>query len=45
MNSASDTNPTGPNDHIPRWGWGEVRGPFESVGSICAFPTDEKIIP
>jgi hemoglobin len=45
MNSASDTNPTGPNDHIPRWDWGSVRGPFESVGSICAFPTDEKIIP
>ena len=45
MNSATDENPTGPHDHIPRWDWGSVKGPFESVGSICAFPTDENIIP
>src|SRR5581483_12498504 len=31
MNSALTENPTGPNDHSPRWGWGEVRGPFENV--------------
>ena len=45
MNSQLDENPTAPGDHIPRWGWGSVRGPFESVGSICQFPTDEEIIP
>jgi hemoglobin len=45
MNSATDVNPTGPTDHIPRWGWGSVKGPFDAVGSICAFPTEEKIIP
>jgi len=45
MNSALDENPTGPNDHIPRWGWGSVRGPYESVGSICQFPVDEEIVP
>jgi hemoglobin len=45
MNSALEENPTGPNDHVPRWDWGSVRGPFDSVGSICSFPTDEKIIP
>ena len=45
MNSQLDENPTGPNDHIPRFGWGSVKGPWESVGSICQFPVEEKIIP
>ena len=45
MNSQLDENPTEPNDHIPRWGWGSVKGPFESVGSICQFPTEEEIVP
>jgi hemoglobin len=46
MNSGLDENPIGPNDHIPRFGWGSVDGPFEAVGSICTFPVkDEKIIP
>lgn len=44
MNSQLDENPVGPTDHIPRWGWGEVRGPFEAVGSICQFPTEEEIV-
>ena len=46
MNSGLDENPVGPNDHIPRFGWGSVEGPFDSVGSICSFPVkDEKIVP
>jgi len=46
QNSALDENPVGPNEHIPRFGWGSVEGPYESVGTICAFPVkDEKIIP
>ncbi len=45
MNSQLDENPTGPNDHIPRFGWGSVRGPFESVGSICNFEVEEEIVP
>src|SRR5437764_989790 len=45
-NSGLDENPVGPNDHIPRFGWGSVEGPFDSVGSICSFPVkDEKIVP
>jgi hemoglobin len=42
---SADENPTAPGDHIPRWGWGSVRGPYDSVGSICQFPTDEEIVP
>jgi hemoglobin len=34
-------NPIDPKDHIPRWGWGDVRGPYEVVGSICQFPLPE----
>ncbi|MBI1331496.1 MAG: globin [Armatimonadetes bacterium] len=45
MNSQMDENPVGPDDHIPRFGWGSVRGPWESVGSICNFELDEEIIP
>ena len=46
MNSALTENSVGPEDHLPRFGWGSVRGPYESVGSICGFPVDdEKIIP
>ena len=45
MNSQLDENPVGPNDHIPRFGWGSVKGPWESVGSICTFETEEEIIP
>ena len=46
MNSGLNENPVGPDDHIPRFGWGSVEGPFDTVGSICAFPVkDEKIIP
>jgi hemoglobin len=37
QNSASDQNPVQSGDHIPRFGWGSVRGPYEIVGSICAF--------
>lgn len=45
MNSQLDENPIGPEDHIPRFGWGSVKGPWESVGSICNFPVEEDIIP
>ncbi len=45
MNSQLDENPVGPEDHIPRFGWGNVRGPWESVGSICSFRLDEEIVP
>jgi hemoglobin len=44
MNSQLTENPVGPDDHLPRFGWGSVRGPYEAVGSICNFPLDEKII-
>jgi len=42
MNSQLSENPTGPDDHLPRFGWGSVRGPYEVVGSICSFPLDDK---
>lgn len=45
MNSQQNENPTSPGDHIPRWGWGSVHGPYDAVGSICQFPADEEIIP
>jgi hemoglobin len=44
INSQLDENPTGPNDHIPRFGWGSVKGPREAVGSICQFPVEEEIV-
>ncbi|SRR6266496_1437604 len=44
-NSQLYENPVGPTEHLPRFGWGSVEGPFEVVGSICTFPLDEKIIP
>ena len=34
MNSQLDENPTTPEEHIPKWGWGEVKGPYEVVGSL-----------
>lgn len=45
MNSQLTENPVRPSDHLPRFGWGSVRGPYEAVGSICSFSLDEKIIP
>lgn len=45
MNSQLTENPVGPGEHLPRFGWGSVRGPYEVVGGICSFPVDEKIIP
>jgi len=45
MNSQLTENPVGPEDHLPRFGWGSVRGPYEVVGSICSFPVDDKIVP
>jgi hemoglobin len=41
LNSKLTDNPTGPHDHIPRWDWGSVRGPFDVVGSICQFDVDD----
>lgn len=34
INSQLDENPTSPEDKIPEWGWGEVKGPYEVVGSL-----------
>jgi hemoglobin len=46
MNSQLTENPVGSEDHLPRFGWGSVRGPYEVVGSICSFPVeDEDIVP
>ena len=46
QNSALRENPIGPTEHLPRFGWGSVRGPFEVVGGICSFPLeDEEIVP
>lgn len=45
MNSQLTENPVAPGDHLPRFGWGSVRGPYEAVGSICSHDTDETIIP
>jgi hemoglobin len=42
LNSAGDENPVQPADHIPRFGWGSVRGPYAIVGSICAFDLDDQ---
>jgi hemoglobin len=42
QNSATNENPIQPGDHIPRFGWGSVRGPYEIVGSICAFDLDDE---
>jgi hemoglobin len=32
--SQTTENPITPEDHIPQWGWGEVKGPFEVVGPL-----------
>ena len=34
INSHLETNPTTGAEHIPEWGWGEVKGPYEVVGSL-----------
>jgi hemoglobin len=34
INSHLDENPVTDEDRIPEWGWGEVKGPFEVVGSL-----------
>lgn len=34
LNSQLDENPTTDAEHIPEWGWGEVKGPYEVVGSL-----------
>src|SRR6185369_10944697 len=34
INSQLDENPTTDAEHIPKWGWGEVGGPYEVVGSL-----------
>lgn len=34
INSQLDENPTTDEDVIPQWGWGEVKGPYEVVGSL-----------
>jgi hemoglobin len=44
-NSQLHENPVSPDEHLPRFGWGSVQGPFEEVGGICTFPLDEEIVP
>jgi len=39
INSQLSENPTTNQDHIPQWGWGEVKGPFEIVGSLFRHPS------
>ena len=34
INSQFEENPTTESEHIPEWGWGEVKGPYEVVGSL-----------
>lgn len=34
INSHLDENPTTAEEKIPEWGWGEVKGPYEVVGSL-----------
>jgi hemoglobin len=34
INSQLNENPTTDEDQIPEWGWGEVKGPYEIVGSL-----------
>jgi hemoglobin len=34
INSQLNDNPTTDADQIPQWGWGEVGGPYEVVGSL-----------
>lgn len=35
-------NPITPEDHIPQWGWGEAKGPYEIVGSLFQQQPEEK---
>ena len=32
--SQMDENPVTPEDHMPQWGWGEVKGPYQVVGPL-----------
>jgi hemoglobin len=34
INSQLEENPTTNEEIIPNWGWGEVKGPYEIVGSL-----------
>jgi hemoglobin len=34
LNSQLSENPTTDQEQIPQWGWGEVKGPYEVVGSL-----------
>jgi hemoglobin len=34
INSQLEENPTTDQEQIPEWGWGEVKGPYEIVGSL-----------
>jgi hemoglobin len=36
INSRLEENPTTAEEKIPEWGWGEVKGPYEIVGSLFA---------
>jgi len=34
INSQLSENPVTPEEHLPQWGWGEVKGPFGTVASL-----------
>jgi hemoglobin len=40
INSQLDENPTTDDEQIPKWGWGEVKGPYAIVGSMFAKKKD-----
>jgi len=42
INSQLDENPSTENEHIPEWGWGEVKGPYEIVGSLFQQKKNEQ---
>jgi hemoglobin len=41
INSQLEENPTTSEEAIPNWGWGEVKGPYEIVGSLFQKKKEE----
>lgn len=42
INSNLDENPTTDEEVIPEWGWGEVKGPYDIVGSLFQKGKNDK---
>jgi hemoglobin len=42
INSQLSENPVTDQDKIPQWGWGEVKGPYEVVGSLFKQNSDNE---